>query len=219
MLNNDATSSQSAYKLVLLVNCATTVGGEQQPTRRRDRYQRDKAASVWGRNTRRCMKQVLCPPLQHKARNPGNGESCSHNVGASKGSEPAEVRPTRKTLQSSARSIKRETLAFKRLWLFQTVGNRALQASRCRATMNRSSLHYLHAWRLLPPLTFADQGTARPNTHILPQFYLALIINPIPSASTLNHGPLCPTHPGVRASTVTGSGYKVELCHSTTRVW
>lgn len=158
---------------------------------------------MWGRNTRRCMKQVLCPPLQHEAWNPGNRERCSHNVGASKGSEQAEVRPIRKTLQSSACSIKTETLAFKCLWLSQTVGNRALQASHCRATMNRSSLHYLHVWRLLQQLTFTDRGTARPNTHILPRFYLAPIIgclcerNLIPLVSTLNYGPLCGIHPGV----------------------
>lgn len=56
---------------------------------------------------------------------------------------------------------------------------------------------------LLQQLTFADRVVARPDTHIIPRFYLAPIVsgicvcNPTPLASTVNHDALCLTHPGV----------------------
>lgn len=87
-----------------------------------------------------CRKQVFFPPLQHKARNPGKREA---TVSSSEGSRPGVERPTELCVFHQERRVGIEPPV-----ALQTVGNRALQASRCRATMNRRSLHYLHGGRL-----------------------------------------------------------------------
>lgn len=159
----------------------------------------------------RCRKQVFFPPPHNKARNPGKGGSAAVPMQAPR-QAPNQVRRGRR---SCAFSIRRDLLALNRLWLFQAVGSRALQASRCRATMNRCSLHYSHGWRWQQRFTFADRVIARPSTHVIPRFHSEPIISclcvrhPTPLASTVNHDALRLTHPGVvqKAALQKGGGF------------